>query len=323
MCTCINFKTKDDYLARNMDLGYNFNEKVVITPRNYIFDLKNGSTFYTKYAIIGMATVVGNYPLYADACNEKGLAIVALNFPKTACFNSPSRDSLNLATYEIITYLLGVCKSIKEVRDIALNLNITNIPFDEKTSVADLHWMICDSNDCIVLEQTKDGLKVHDNDLGVLTNNPSFEYQYMNVNNYMNLTIKGATNRFSDNLNLKPYCIGMGAIGLPGDNSSESRFVKATFNKFNSFCDDDELSSITQIFHILDSVAVVKGTIEHDNSRDYKTTYSCCMNLIKGIYYYKTYNNNQISAIMLKKHVDKKELVIYDLINTQHIRYQT
>ena len=87
MCTCIDFKTKDHYFGRNLDLEYRFDEKVVITPRNYCFALKNGSTIHTKYAMIGMASVKDNYPLYAEATNEKGLSIAGLYFPQNAHFN--------------------------------------------------------------------------------------------------------------------------------------------------------------------------------------------------------------------------------------------
>lgn len=81
MCTCINLKTKDFYFGRNLDLECSFGEKVVITPRHYEFNLRKEETFKTKYAMIGMATVVDNYPLYAEGSNEKGLSIAGLNFP--------------------------------------------------------------------------------------------------------------------------------------------------------------------------------------------------------------------------------------------------
>lgn len=86
MCTCIDFKTEDNYFGRNLDLEYRFNEKVVITPRGYGFNLKNGAAIVTKYSLIGMATVAGDYPLYAEASNEKGLSMAGLYFPQNAHF---------------------------------------------------------------------------------------------------------------------------------------------------------------------------------------------------------------------------------------------
>lgn len=322
MCTCINFKTKDNYFGRNLDLEYRFNEKVVITPRNYKFNLKNGTSITSKYSMIGMATVVSNYPLYAEATNEKGLSMAGLYFPKNACFFKEEDNKLNLSPYELIPYFLGLYSSISEIKKDITKLNITNTPFSKEMPVSDLHWMISDESECIVIEQMEDGLKVYNNPIGVLTNNPPFEYHLNNINNYSNLSPYNSENTFSNKINLNQYGQGMGAIGLPGDNSPASRFIRASFNKLNSKCEDDEKSSVTQFFHILDSVSMVQGTtITKENKNDI-TTYSCCINTSKGIYYYKTYTNNQIIAIkMSEKEKNNKYLSIFDLIEEQKIKY--
>ena len=185
-----------------------------------------------------------------------------------------------------------------------------------------LHWMISDEKDCIVLEQTKEGLNVYDNPIGVLTNSPQFSYHLTNINNYLNLTPKDPKNRFSDKITLSTYGKGMGAIGLPGDNSPSSRFVRAAFNKLNSVSDKNEESSVSQFFHILDSVAMVRGSnITKDNKYD-TTVYSCCMNTTKGFFYYKTYNNNQITAVKMNEdNMNCKRLSIYELERKQQINY--
>lgn len=113
MCTCINLKTKDNYFGRNLDLEYRFDEKVVITPRNYEFKLKNKKKICTKYALIGMATTFEDYPLYAEATNEKGLSMAGLYFPGNAHFYDEKDGKLNLAPYELIPYFLGNYSSIK------------------------------------------------------------------------------------------------------------------------------------------------------------------------------------------------------------------
>lgn len=323
MCTCINLKTKDNYFGRNLDLEYRFNEKVVITPRNYEFKLKNGNIINTKYAMIGMATVVDNYPLYAEATNEKGLSIAGLYFPNNSYYFNKNNLKLNLTPYELIPYILGKYSSIEEIKHILSILNITNIPFNKNLPLADLHWMISDKNNCIVIEQMKDGLKIYDNPIGVLTNNPPFSYHLINLNNYINLTPHYAKNMFSNKIELKQYGQGMGAIGLPGDSSPSSRFVRASFNKLNSICNSDEESSITQFFHILDSVSMIKGTTITKDGKNDITTYSCCINADKGIYYYKTYSNNQITAIkMSENEKNNKSLSVYNLIEKQQIRYE-
>ena len=322
MCTCIDFKTKDCYFGRNLDLECRFGEKVVITPRNYEFKLRKEEIFKTKYAILGMATIVNNYPLYAEASNEKGLSIAGLNFPNNAYYEEEKKGKINVTPFELIPWILGNFESIKELKEVISNLNIINISFLEKIGLTPLHWMISDKEECIVLEQMKEGLKIYSNQVGVLTNNPTFLYHLTNLNNYLNLTPNFAENRFTDKMQLETYGNGMGAIGLPGDNSPSSRFIKAVFNKLNSECDLDEESSISQFFHILDSVSMIKGTtITRDNKYEL-TNYSCCINISKGIYYYKTYNNNQITALkMNEENMNSNQLSIYELVEKQQINY--
>lgn len=322
MCTCIDFTTKDHYFGRTLDLEYRFDEKVVITPRNYCFALKNGTTIRTRYAMIGMASVKENYPLYAEATNEKGLSISGLNFPGNACFFPEDKSRFNLTSYELFPYFLGLYSTVADLREILPDLNITDIPLSEDIPLAELHWMISDGTECIILEQMEDGLKIYDNPVGILTNNPPFSYHLANLNNYMNLTPCCPENRFSDKLNLQQYGMGMGAIGLPGDSSPSSRFVKASFTKLNSVCEKDEMSSVTQFFHILGSVSIVKGTTLTKDGLDDLTTYACCMNTTRGIYYYKTYNNSQITALrMTGREKCRKTLCIHELIDTQQVRY--
>lgn len=322
MCTCINLKTKDYYFGRNLDLEYRFNESVVITPMEYEFKLRKEESFKTKYAIIGMAKVVNNYPLYAEACNEKGLSIAGLNFPHNAFYEEMKKEKINITPFELIPWVLGNFEKVEELKKVIYNINLIDISFSKDMQLTPLHWMISDEKETIVLEQTKEGLNVYDNKVGVLTNNPPFPYHKENLINYLNLTPNLPENRFSSKIELKTYGNGMGAIGLPGDNSSASRFIRAAFNKLNSVCEIDEEASVSQFFHILDSVAVVKGTnITQDRKYD-TTTYSCCINTTKGIYYYKIYNNNQITAIRLnEKNMNRKDLEIHQLVENQQINY--
>ena len=322
MCTCINLKTKDFYFGRNLDLEYRFGEKVVVTPRKYEILLKNKEKFKTKYAMIGMASVIDNYPLYADASNEKGLSIAGLYFPGNACYGESKKGKINITPFELIPWCVGNFSSVKELRKELKNINLVNISFADNIPLADLHWMISDKNDSIVLEPMENELKIYDNPIGVLTNNPPFSFHLTNINNYINLTTDIANNRFSNKISLKTYGQGMGAIGLPGDNSPASRFIRTSFNRLNSVCDFDEESSVSQFFHILDSVSMIKGTIVTEEKKYDITTYSCCINTTKGIYYYKTYNNNQITAIkMTEKNINSSKLDVYDLIEKQQINY--
>ena len=174
----------------------------------------------------------------------------------------------------------------------------------------------------MVIESLKDGLYIHHNPVGVLTNNPPFDYHLYNLTNYINLTSDEPSNRFSKKIELAAYSRGMGGIGLPGDLSSASRFVRASFTKLNSKCDSNEEDAVTQFFHILDSVAQTEGCVKVGSAYE-KTVYTSCCNTEKGVYYYKTYSNSQINAVNLfHEDLDRKELIQYPLRCKQQIRYE-
>lgn len=322
MCTCIAMKTRDAYFGRSMDIEYRFGEKVVVTPRGYGFDLRNGQRLEAWYAMIGMATVMGEYPLYAEAVNEKGLCIAGLNFPHNARYFQPKPDSLNLTPYEFIPWVLGNFSGIRELRRELGNVNLVDIPFSDSVPVASLHWMISDGTDSLVVEQTESGFHVYDNPAGVLTNNPEFPFHQTNLSNYMNLTCQPPQNRFSSRLALNAYGSGMGAIGLPGDSSPGSRFVRACFCKMNSICEGDDASSIAQFFHILDAVSIVRGEVLLQDNKCSATTYTCCANATQGIYYYRSYANSQLTGVRLtEENKNRKSLSIFPMEERQQIRF--
>ena len=318
MCTAATYKTKDHYFGRNLDLEYSYKETVTITPRNYELKFRKVENLKEHYALIGMAYVEYDYPLYYDAINEKGLGMAGLNFPENADYKEEAEGKNNIAPFEFIPYVLAQCANINEAKKLLENINIALINFSEKLPASPLHWIIADKESSITVESVKDGLKIYENPVGILTNNPTFDIQMFNLNNYMSLSIYPPTNNFSKKINLKTYSRGMGAMGLPGDLSSASRFVKATFTKMNSVSGDSESESISQFFHILDSVCQQRGCVHMGENLFEITIYSSCCNMDKGIYYYKTYENSQITAVDL----NSSDLINYDLIKGQHILEQ-
>ena len=323
MCTAATYKTKDFYFGRTLDYEFSYGEEITITPRNYKLNLKNMGIMETHYAMIGMAHIAENYPLYYDAINEKGLGMAGLNFVGNADYKEVIDGKDNITQFEFIPYILGKCASVKEARVLLGKINITNIPFNEKMTLAQLHWIIADKNEAITVESIKDGIKIYDNPVGVLTNNPPFDKQMFNLNNYMNLSPKSPKNNFSDKLNLNMYSRGMGAIGLPGDLSSQSRFVRAAFVKTNSLSGETESESVSQFFHILGAVEQQKGCCEVTDGKFEYTIYTSCCNGDKGIYYYTTYDNHQITAVKLhSENIDSTELISYPMLTGGHILEQ-
>lgn len=323
MCTAATYQTKDFYFGRNLDLHISYGEAVTVTPRNYPFRFRCGKTLTHHYAMIGMAVTAENFPLYYDATNEKGLSIAGLNFPGNAVYYQKAEDKDNIAPFELIPWLLGQCACVDESMDLLASMNLWSTAFSKDYPPSPLHWLVSDKIRSIVLEPMSDGLKIHENPVGILTNNPPFGYHMYNLANYMNLTVNIPENRFSSMLQLTPYSLGMGGFGLPGDLSSPSRFVKAAFTKFNSISGDTESESISQFFHILGSVTQQRGLTSVGRDEYEFTVYSSCCNTDQGIYYYTTYENSQITGIsMMQEDLEGRQLRTYPLVKGQQIRME-
>lgn len=301
MCTAVTFQTDCFYFGRNLDLERSYGERVTVTPRNYIFRFRSGTCMPQHKAMIGMAAVSDEYPLYFEATNESGLSMCGLNFPDNAVYY-PFSDGLdNIAPFELIPWILGQCDSVVEARYKLSSLNIWDEAYNESFAQTPLHWLLADAKQSIVIEPLKEGLQIYENPVGVLTNNPPFDYHMHHLADYMNLSAKPPVNRFSSQIPIRPYSLGMGSIGLPGDLSSASRFVRAVFTKFNSVCDPTESASVNQFFHILRSVSQTKGLTDLGDGKYEFTRYSSCCNTNRGIYYYTTYDNSHIQAVDMHK----------------------
>lgn len=323
MCTAATYKTKDFYFGRTLDYEFSYSEEITVTPRNFPLSFRGVGTLDSHYAIIGMAHVVDDYPLYFDAMNEKGLAMAGLNFVGYADYKEPVQDRDNVTHFEFIPWILAQCASVKEARERLDQINLTNTPFSEELPLAQLHWIIADHDEAITVESVREGIRVYPNPVGVLTNNPPFDEQLFQLNNYMHLSRKTPENHFSDQLALQVYSRGMGALGLPGDLSSQSRFVRAAFVKMNSVSGASESESVSQFFHILGAVDQQRGCCQVDDGKFETTIYTSCCNTDKGIYYYTTYGNHQITAVnMHKEKLDDVFLVRYPLVLGEQIYSQ-
>ena len=321
MCTAATYKTKDFYFGRTLDYEFSYGDEVVIMPRNFPLRFRSAGSMDSHYAIIGMAYVAGNDPLFYDGINEKGLGVAGLNFVGNACYRKRAESCDNVAQFEFIAWVLGQCATVREARALLSRMNILDEPYSEQLPVAQLHWIIADRDEAITVECVRDGLKVYDNPVGVLTNNPPFEQQMFALNNYRNLSPKQPENCWSIPLNA--YSRGMGALGLPGDLSSQSRFVRVAYTKMHSLSDDTETQSVSQFFHILGSVDQQRGCCEVAQGKYEITIYTSCCNADKGIYYYTTYDNHQITAVdMHRENLDGETLVRYPLLQGEQIRFQ-
>ncbi len=351
MCTAVIFGEKNRYFGRNLDHYTVYDEQVIITPRNYKMKYRNGDADVSHFAMIGMGTVVDGYPLYYEATNEHGLSIAGLNFVGNAAYNvsdkgvfihrachcddrcdenklgepifdtehiTPCESPYEIEQFELILYILGRCRTVDEAQKRLCGINMTCHGFSRELPPPELHWMIADAERCITLEIMRDGMHIYENTVGVLTNNPPFDFHVQNLSNYINLSAFSPQNRFGDGMPIRRFSHGMGAIGLPGDASSASRFVRAAFVRANARILDGEgggavrwkrhayahngiaenMLSVEQFFHILGSVEQIEGCVKVGELME-RTQYSSCCDTLIGKYYFKTYFDSRICSVAL------------------------
>ncbi len=321
MCTAAAYLSKDFYFGRTLDYEFSYGEEVVVLPRNYPLRYLEQETQTHHYAMLGMACVMEGTPLFYDAVNEKGLAIAGLNFVGNAYYRPHVEGKDNIAQFELIPWLLSRCSSVKEAKELLSRMNILDTPFRPQLPVAQLHWLVADREQTITVESVADGLTVYENPVGVLTNNPPFPMQMQNLANYRSLSPNPVETTFAPGLSLPEYSRGMGAIGLPGDLSSQSRFVRVAFTKMNSRSGESEAESVSQFFHILGSVDQQRGCCHLGDGKYEITIYTSCCNTSRGIYYYTTYDNHRISGVdMHREDLEGTEIVRYPIVHEESVR---
>ncbi len=324
MCTAISISCDRFYFGRNMDYDRSFGEQVVIAPRGFPFTFSCEEPCSQHYAMLGMASVMDGYPLYADAVNEKGLCMAGLRFRGNAVYaREREKGCYNVSAFELIPWVLSRCATVEEARTILEQTNLVAIPFRSDIPIACLHWMIADACGALVLETAEDGVRLYENPVGVLTNNPPFPFHLDHLRQYLGLTNTTPRTDFSSALSLEACSLGLGAYGLPGDYSSPSRFVKAAFLRSCLFGSADASENVADMFHLLSAVAPIGRSVLTEQGRAHMTTYSCCMDAKHGIYYYNTYYNHQITAVNLHAvNLDDRRLAIFPLKKKQQLLWE-
>ena len=324
MCTSIAWRNEHFYFGRNLDLTESFGQQVVILPRNKALPLRHGQEMREHYAMIGMATVAEEIPLFAEAANEKGLCLAGLNFPENTCYaHTVEAGKTGVSSFELPWWILGQCATVEETKALLEHTAVTGTAFNEAMAATPLHWHIADQKTSIVLECRADGMHVYDNPFGVLANNPPFDFHLQNMRQYLGLSPADPEGGLGERVQLTAFGHGVGAVGLPGDATSPSRFVRAAFNRAYAACPTDEPSCVAQFMHMLDAVALSRGSVITGDNKPHYTLYSSCMAADSGTYYYKTYWNNRITAVRMKQDdLDGDVLKCYPLRPEEDILFE-
>lgn len=293
MCTGIRFS--DDaghlYAGRNLDWECGYGEKITIAPRNYLrpyaFEKPSGG-----YATIGIGIVVNDMPLYFDCGSEKGLYIAGLNFPGYAEFEKEAvAGKTNIAAYEFPLWVASSFATVDEVEAALANVAIVGKPVSKEYPVSQLHFMISDAKRSIVVEYMADGMHIYHDDVDVLTNQPTFDWQMEHLRSYLNLSPEFLPTVKWGNAELTPYGSGENVVGMPGSNYSPDRFVRVAYYNTHYPAQQGEKNNTVRLFRTLWSVQQTIGGAKMEDGKYEYTVYTGGFSAATNTYYYSVYED--------------------------------
>lgn len=326
MCTAMSLVSKNNetFFGRTMDFSYELNPQVYIIPKNYAWkSIISDTKIKNKYQFIGTGQNIESI-IFADGMNEMGLGAAVLYFPDYAFYdNNLKSNKISIAHLELVSYLLGNCASTKDVIKHMAFIQLIGIPDSITNTIAPLHWIVSDkSGSTITIENTRRGTEIYNNPIGVLANSPNFTWHLTNLRNYINISPIQKEKSNWKNIILTPFGQGAGTLGLPGDFTPPSRFIRLAFEKSFLEISDNNEETLMSCFRVMNSISIPKGVVlTKRNTADY-TQYTVFMNLNTGDYYFNTYLNSEIKKANIKDNQTKKIISLGKLkqkIQIKHI----
>tara|TARA_B110000116_G_scaffold100823_1_gene87653 strand:+ start:4596 stop:5681 length:1086 start_codon:yes stop_codon:yes gene_type:complete len=310
-CTGIVLHAKDGATipARTMEFSFDIKSNILIIPagteiNKLIMDDENqGGTYTAKYGFTGANAL--NKPIVVDGVNEKGLYFGAFYFNHLAEFEKLTDENRSeaISSEELGSYILSQFQSVTEVKEALPQLTLVGTWIKEINSFAPFHYAVSDrSGDSAVIEFTKDGLKIYDNTVNVVTNNPTYDWHLTNLNNYVGLTAENRGNQMVGRQQVSPFGEGTGLFGMPGDHTSPSRFVRATAFANSALPPKTADDAVFSAFHILNHFDIPKGSIREGTKDNLSTDYTVWTSVVdtqSSTYYYKTYITQQVEKVDL------------------------
>jgi len=323
MCTSLTYENSrgDHFLARTMDFAFELGGQPIFMPRNQKIQGDAGE-FTTKYGFVGAGRDLSHY-MFVDGVNEYGLGAAALYFSAYAKYAKKApADKLGLAPHDVTAWALGNAKSVADLREQVKHIQILDIPVALLGLTTPLHFIFSDpTGDTAVLEATSEDLHLIDDPVGVMANSPQLSWHLQNLSTYGTLTAEERPLHDYMGFDLTTQGPGTGALGLPGDYTSPSRFVRTVFNRHFSNPTPDVPSTLNLLQHLLDGVTIPKGVkLKADGHSDY-TQYRGYMSLEERAYYMEPYDNLELQGVKITDEMltDWDTPVEYPLDHKPHV----
>lgn len=303
--------------ARTMEFGFNLHSDIVAVPAGTEFTTlalnpdATGFSYKTKYGFAGANGF--DKPMVVDGMNSEGLYFGIFYFAGSAELETLTDENRGhaISSEELGNWVLGQFATVEEVRQALPQLTVVGTDIAEIGGVAPVHYAVTDaSGDSIVIEYTKDGLRIFDNTVNVVTNNPSYDWHLTNLQNYIGLQAENRDEITVGTQTLKPFGQGTGLVGLPGNSTSPSRFVRAVAFANTALPSETADDAIFEAFHILNNFDIPKGSIREENDgqtiTDY-TIWTSASDTKNLIYYFKTYETQEVQSINVGQILDGLE----------------
>jgi len=310
-CTGITLRPRDGSIiyARTLEFAADLKSNLIVVPRGQQFtgttpSGEPGLRWTTKYACTGMNAF--DLPLFIDGLNERGLAVGLFYFPGYADYqkSSAADNARTLAPQELGAFLLGTCANVAEVASAAHDVLVVAVPFAPLGEVTPCHYLVSDAaGNSLVIEYVAGELRLHVNPLGVITNSPTFDWHLTNLSNYVNLSVTNVPSLDVVGTQFRGFGQGTGMLGLPGDFTPPSRFVRAVAFAKSALPVDSARDGVLQAFHILNQFDIPKGAArgveQGEPVADY-TLWTSAADLTNGRYYFRTFDNSRIRMLELQ-----------------------
>ncbi len=309
-CTDFQVKAKDGtvVIGRSMEFPVEEHSKVIVVPRGQQFTSVSdkgvkGLSWTNKYGYLAV-DAFNVEDAYLEGLNEKGLAYDALMF--TGAQYQDETPGKSVTILDFCSWIMGNFATVDEVKEALPKVNITNKKVKGAPAPMDLHVALHDaSGRNLVIEFIDGKVNVYDNPLGVMTNRPDFPWQMNNLRNYINLDAHDRKDKEINGVKIEPTGVGSGMLGLPGDWTPPSRFVKIALCVDAANQAKDSAGAVNLAEHLLNTVDIPKGTIKENSSPAVKmegfAQWVVIKDLTNLVLYYKTYDNTVWKKVDLKK----------------------
>jgi choloylglycine hydrolase len=310
-CTGITIRPKDGSIiyARTLEFAVDIKSNVIVVPRgkDYVGTVpgdKPGLRWKTRYGIVGANAF--DLPVTVDGLNEKGLQVGLFYFPGFAKYQEikPREASKALAPWELGVFLLGTCSDVKEAVAAAKDVRVGEAVQKDMGFVPGVHYTLTDSTgESVVLEYVGGELRIHQNPLGVMTNSPTFDWHMTNLSNYVTMSDKNVEKIDLGGKEIKGLGQGSGMLGLPGDFTPPSRFVRAVAFSKSALPVASAKEGVLQAFHILNQFDIPKGSargIDQGKEVSDYTLWTSAADLKNLRYYFRTFDNSRIRMVDMK-----------------------